>query len=654
MAKVVLISKNEEYKNFLNGEEIYVSDTLNEDIFDFEPDVIILDFEIENSNIIFMDILNRKLNKEFDIFCLVQNNEIEICLGRKVKIFTKPVDFNILKNEIKNSCENKIQKTELQKENLELKKNLYQIDAFYNASSKFAGTLDKEKLYEVMFESLERVLSFDIASALFKDDFQNNKLKFYIKSLKKTTDETNSNLIKRLSLSARNEGLDEIKPNRYEVEIIQHTKPSYRNEYYDPSLAGFDAIIAPILIKDKFEGIVEVFRKNPFTKEDVTCFQSIIHQVLAPLRSAILYEEIIKTNSKLTKLEKIKSEFVSIVSHELRTPLTPINNALNIILSEQGGKIGDINKNFANMAKRNVERLSGIIEDLLDLSRMQTGKFDFKFKKASIYNSIELAYNTYKNQAASKNIEFLVDVEENMPDIYADSHRIDQILSNLITNALKFTESGGKITIGAKLAENINKEDLISPYAKDYNGKFVQLFVKDTGVGIEKEDIPKIFDKFSQIEDTLSRNTGGIGLGLTITKHFIDTHLGGIFVESTKNEGSAFNVLLPLYNEKNAFDIDLNLKIKNEKETAYLEIKEENDTQKFYNRLKDLNIIKLTKESKEYAVFNDNKYVTKVFISGLDKNAYEFMISAIENEMNKKEENYDIVLTKAYYKKDIN
>lgn len=654
MAKVVLISRNEEYKNFLNGEEIYVSDTLSEDIFDFEPDIVILDFEIENSNIIFMDILNRKLNKEFDIFCLVQNNEVKICLGRKVKIFTKPIDFNILKNEIKNSYENKIQKIELQKENLELKKNLYQIDAFYNASSKFAGTLDKEKLYEVMFESLERVLSFDIASALFKDDFQNNKLKFYIKSLKKTTDETNSNLIKRLSLSARNEGLDEIKPNKYEVEIIQHTKHSYKNEYYDPSLTGFDAIIAPILIKDKFEGIVEIFRKNPFTKEDVTCFQSVIHQVLAPLRSAILYEEIIKTNSKLTRLEKIKSEFVSIVSHELRTPLTPINNALNIILSEQGGKIGDINKNFANMAKRNVERLSGIIEDLLDLSRMQTGKFDFKFKKTSIYNSIELAYNTFKNQAASKSIEFLVDVEENMPDIYADSHRIDQILSNLITNALKFTENNGKITIGAKLADNINKEDLISPYAKDYNGKFIRLFVKDTGVGIEKEDIPKIFDKFSQIEDTLSRNTGGIGLGLTITKYFIDAHLGGIFVDSIKNEGSTFNVLLPLYNEKNAFDIDLNLKIKNEKETAYLEIKEENNTQKFYNHLKDLNIIKLTKESKEYATFHDNKYVTKVFISGLDKNAYEFMISAIENEINKKEENYDIVLTKAYYKKDIN
>ena len=110
-------------------------------------------------------------------------------------------------------------------------------------------------------------------------------------------------------------------------------------------------------------------------------------------------------NIKLKNLERMKSEFVSIVSHELRTPLTPINNALSIILSGQGGEISEVNKNFANIAKRNVSRLSGIIEDLLDLSRMQTGKFDFKFKKTNIYSSLELAYNTFKNQTSTKNID---------------------------------------------------------------------------------------------------------------------------------------------------------------------------------------------------------------------------------------------------------
>lgn len=157
---------------------------------------------------------------------------------------------------------------------------------------------------------------------------------------------------------------------------------------------------------------------------------------------------------------------------------------------------------------------------------MQTGKFDFKFKQLSILPSIELAYNTFKNQAAQKNIEFIVENADNLPESYIDQHRIDQILSNLITNALKFTSDGGKIKISTSLIENPDKNILIAPADSDYSGKYLKISVQDSGVGIEKEDIPKIFDKFSQIENTLSRNTGGIGLGLTITKHFIDAHLG--------------------------------------------------------------------------------------------------------------------------------
>ncbi len=651
MANIVLISKNKEYESFLASFNLKVFEAFSSDMFDFEPDIIILDYEIENSKMILMELSNKNSAKEYEIFCLAENENFEECSKYGVKTILKPVNKEFLINEINLSYKNKEKFSVLQKENLELKKNLYQIDTFYNASSKFAGTLDKEKLYEVMFETFERILSFDVACALFKENLEDEKLKFYINSLKKTTDETNSNLIKRLAISAKQEGLNEIKPSKYEVEIIQNVKPSYKNEFYDSTLSNFDTLIAPIIIKDKFEGIIEVFRKNPFTKEDGACFQSIVHQILPPLRSAVLYEEIKNANLELTRLEKIKSEFVSIVSHELRTPLTPINNALNIILSEQGGKIGDVNKNFAQMAKRNVSRLSGIIEDLLDLSRMQTGKFDFQFKKTPIYNSLELAYNTFKNQASAKKIEFSFNADKNLPDVYIDSHRIDQILSNIITNALKFTNENGQISLGAELLTSVEKDKLISPYAKEYKGGFIRIYVKDTGVGIEKEDIPKIFDKFSQIENSLSRNTGGIGLGLTITKHFIDAHLGGIWVDSVKNEGSTFNIVLPVYSESKAFETELNLKIKNASETAYFIIKENGQTPEFYNRLKDENIIKLTKNSKEFINCADDKCITKVFISGLDRKAYDFISLRIDEEINKNNEKHDIVLSKSYYSK---
>ncbi len=624
-------------------------EALYDDILNFESDIVILDSSIENSASILIELLAKNTNKTFEIFYITETyNKDEI--KTPVKTFLKPVNSEILKNEINLAVLNKQNFINLYKENMELKKNLYQIDAFYNASSKFAGTLEKEKLYEVAFESLERILSYDTATALFWDNLKEDKLKFYINSLKKTTEEFNSNLIKRLSLGAKDVGITSLKLSRFEVETIQNVKPSYKNEYFDDSFNEYDSLIAPIVIKDKFEGVIEIFRKNKFTKEDVTCFQSIIHQILAPLRSAILYEDIINANIQLKKLERMKSEFVSIVSHELRTPLTPINNALSIILSEQGGAIGDVNKNFANIAKRNVSRLSGIIEDLLDLSRMQTGKFDFKFTKASLLPSIELAYNTFKNQAAQKNIEFNLENNVNLPDVYIDQHRIDQIISNLITNAIKFTPDGGKIRISTGIIENPDKSLLITPSDGEYSGAYVKISVQDTGVGIEKEDIPKIFDKFSQIENTLSRNTGGIGLGLTITKHFIDAHLGGIWVDSVKNEGSTFNFIIPAYSDEKAFRAELNLKIRNEAEsTGYLKIIENSDFE-FYNHLKNSNIIKLTKTSKEFLERKNDKYVTQVYMQGLDRSAFDFMVSKIEDEINLK--SCDIVLSKAFYKKD--
>ncbi|MBQ8476395.1 hypothetical protein IJ531_04960, partial [bacterium] len=201
----------------------------------------------------------------------------------------------------------------------------------------------------------------------------------------------------------------------------------------------------------------------PFSSEDVTCFQAIAHQVAMPLRSAKLYEEISITNKKLEKLEKLKSEFISIVSHELRTPLTPINNSLDIVLNEDAGKISPDAKNFISMAKRNIQRLSGIIEDLLDLSRIQAGKLDFKYKTVDITPSLELLKNTFTQVANEKNIKINLDIEQKLPEIYADIRRIEQIFTNLVSNSLKFTSDEGEITVSACLvdAEDIKKDELI-------------------------------------------------------------------------------------------------------------------------------------------------------------------------------------------------
>ncbi len=652
MVKVVIISKNEEYKKYLSEFDFLWSDVFYDELFDFRPDIFIVDDEIENSEEILMALGAKNSPKNFDIIYLINKDyKNEIPFG--IKIMTKPLNARVLLSEIHLAFENKNKIKALTAENTELKKNLYQIDAFYNASSKFAGTLDKNKLLEVLFETMERILSFDISTALIKDNLDENKLKFFAYSLKKITPDTKDNLLNMLFEAAQKLELNGLKSTKNEIEEIIKIKPSYKNEFFDTLFLNSDTLFAPIVIKDKFEGIIQIFRKTPFTKEDSTFFQSIIHQVLAPLRSVVYIDELVGTNLKLQKLERIKSEFVSIVSHELRTPLQPINNALSIILSEQAGKIGEVNKNFANIAKRNVARLSGIIEDLLDLSRMQTGKFDFKFKKARIEPSLELAYSTFKNQAQLKNIALELNIEENLPDVYIDSHRIDQIISNLITNAMKFTNEGGKITISASSVQKADVDNLILPVLKNYDGKYVQISVQDTGIGIEQEDIPKIFDKFSQIENTLSRNTGGVGLGLTISKYFIDAHLGGITVNSKKNEGSKFNVIIPFYDDIKAFDIELNLKKRNDKETGYIEIKEPLGLN-FYINLKRNNIVILTKNSKEINYESEGFLINKVVIPNIEKGAFDFMVSKVEEEISNCEKKYDILLEKAFYKNEVN
>ena len=372
-----------------------------------------------------------------------------------------------------------------------------------------------------------------------------------------------------------------------------------------------------------------------------------------PLRSAKLYEEISSTNKKLEKLEKIKSEFVSIVSHELRTPLTPINNSLEIVLSGQAGEITPEAKNFISMAKRNIQRLSGIIEDLLDLSRMQTGKLDLKYKLVDITPSLELLQKTFQQVAQEKNIKINLEIKQKLPEIYADIRRIEQILSNLVSNSLKFTPQDGIIDVSAEiiLSNEINKDKLIAPCI-DLKGAYIKISVKDNGIGIKQEDIPKIFDKFSQIETSLNRNKGGVGLGLTITKQLIDSHLGAIWVESEEKKGSIFNVILPLNDEFKTFEMDLSHTLVACENVGILKINF-NKRIDLIELLKDQKLLNPTKSSKEILLDKDERKEYWIYIPKISLGSFDAIYRTIEDFCTKiSSTNSDIILSKAHSEKD--
>jgi signal transduction histidine kinase len=248
-------------------------------------------------------------------------------------------------------------------------------------------------------------------------------------------------------------------------------------------------------------------------------------------------DQLEKTNQELRKIDSMKSEFVSVASHELRTPLAAIKNAVQLMLSGKTGEVNENQKKFLSMAERNIDRLTNILNDLLNLSRIESGKIELKFENIDSKNIIELTASSLRPHADVKSIQIEAEIPESLPAIYGDKEKIEQILTNLIGNAIKFTPDGGKIIISAKP---------LSHDQEDGYGDMVALSVKDTGIGIPAEHLDAIFEKFHQVEGSLHRSVSGTGLGLAIAKGLVEAHQGKILVESDVGKGSTFTFTLPV------------------------------------------------------------------------------------------------------------
>jgi two-component sensor histidine kinase/GGDEF domain-containing protein len=237
-------------------------------------------------------------------------------------------------------------------------------------------------------------------------------------------------------------------------------------------------------------------------------------------------------NQELRKIDEMKSEFVSVASHELRTPLASIKNAVQLILNGKTGEINETQAKFLSMAERNINRLTNILNNLLDLSRIESGKIAMKFEELDLRAFIEFILTSFKTQADEKSIQLRMDLPQELPSVYGDREKLEQILTNLLGNAIKFTPEGGEISISAK------------SYPED--GNMLALSITDTGIGIAKDQLDKIFDKFYQVEGSLHRTISGTGLGLAITKGLVEGHQGKIWVESEVGKSSTFTFTLPI------------------------------------------------------------------------------------------------------------
>ena len=557
MTKFLLISEEQEKENVVR--KVFPTDELivNTDetlIFDIlkveEPDIVIIDGDIEKFD---LKPLCRKI-KQFPVVTLLILGEKEHNkdVTHNVNLFIKnPIDEKLLAATVESSLRTRQSLLKLSKSNQELAASLYQLNVLYNTSSQLAGSLDKDKLVKIMIEGIEKSLNFEMSCILIFRSAREPVL--IINSLYKISDR----LLEALKLRAVLSYKSLLSDPPYDIKIgnLKIEKNIKHNiQEYDFSILRFDNLFAPIMQNDEFFGFAEIYREKPFSTEDATVFQTLVRQVTIPLQSASFTQELKATNRKLQKLERLKSEFISIVSHELRTPLTAIKNAMDIILS---GKAGDMSENiekFVSMGKRNAIRLSGIINDLLDISKIEAGKMDFKFELMHVEPVIEYVKTNLSEVAKEKGLEIVFTPSEENVEVYADSNRLEQVLTNLVSNAIKFTTEGNiKISTKVVNARELHYDQCFEEDIKKLQGNYLQVCVEDHGIGIERKDLNHVFDKFAQIENSLSRKVGGTGLGLPIARQLMEAHNGAIWCDSELNQGSKFYFVIPIANDKSNF-----------------------------------------------------------------------------------------------------
>lgn len=561
MGNVLLITENNsvisKYENLFDN-KFYNFNTCYDEAGLFKcmdissPDIILID---ENTKFLNFQLTIKKIKSRLEnsqILLLTNGEDVneeitKLVSGFILNSFSDPLILSTINTQLKT----KENLDKLSGKNKDLADSLYRLNVLYSTSSQFAGTLDTKKLLNYMIEGLDKSLSFDLTCTISFGFEQEPVL--IINSLYDISEELMSALKLRAILNYKS--LFEKSKIPFEIDdktlkIIKNIKNP--NNKFTFSIFQYDNMFAPIDLGDNFFGCIEIFKENPFTTDDATYFQTIVQQVSLPLKSAGLYKEIIEKNQELEKLERVKSEFISIVSHELRTPLTPIKNALTILSSGRCGILGENAVKFIDMAKRNVENLTNIINDILDINKIEAGKMDFNYRIMNIHSVIETVKTNFECVAKEHEIIFKTDEQANLPDIYADSQRLGQVLTNLVSNAIKFTPKGKNIIIKSELknASDILYNRYFDNEIKMLDGNYIIVSVIDEGIGIREENLLKAFDKFTQIENSLSRKVGGTGLGLPIAKQLIKAHKGTIWCDSEENKGSSFYFALPVSVEK--------------------------------------------------------------------------------------------------------
>ena len=284
---------------------------------------------------------------------------------------------------------------------------------------------------------------------------------------------------------------------------------------------------APLTIVGEGIGVIGIATcaEHHFTNQEVGLLTAIGREISIAVRNAQLYEEASSARA-LRKLDALRTEFLANVSHELRTPLAVIKGSANSLLQPDVSFDEQTWRDFLQSIDNDADKLGRLVEDLLMMSRLESGALEVKREQCNLAEVVESVRDRLDSLTAKHQLR--IDIPRNLPSVVVDDDRIGEILTNLVENAVKYSEEGTRITVGA------------SPNSKD-----VIVSVTDEGIGIPAELHQKVFGRFYQVEAARTRNRKGTGLGLSICRGIVEAHGGKIWVESEPGEGAKFNFSLP-------------------------------------------------------------------------------------------------------------
>ncbi len=420
---------------------------------------------------------------------------------------TKPFEIH----EIRKTVQKALEKEDLAKEVRELQ----DIINIYEVSLAIGRLMPTDELIKIVFsKALKTIRADSISIALYEMEKKELVIKYVygkdeMKLLGRAVKIKNveDDKIKNITVSEDNEDEENFLRKMAVYKSIKDTD--------DPGII----LNAPMIIKDEFIGSLSFRRaedSEEFSKYDIKVATIFAQVVGMAIQNAKDYD-------KLKELDDLKTEFIANVSHELRTPLQSITNSCDIVSKM------DTDKKIIAILQRNTERMRGLIDQLLDFSKIEEGKYELNYSTVNIENLVQEAVEELRGDAEKKDIEFDIELSD-LPELEIDRNAIKRVLLNLIENAIKYCAPVNRIILGAERDEGQ-----------------IRFWVKDNGCGIPKQDQRHIFERFYQQspEKPFMRKNSGLGLGLVIAKELVEAHRGSIFFNSEQGKGSTFSFVLP-------------------------------------------------------------------------------------------------------------